>query len=88
MHKTRVSVDVAPEAPTTAIRREEEAPSVIVTDGLANQFEVLRQALPKAMGMVDDLRVEFEREDGLRRELDLVLRALPTSGIACSPPRR
>jgi hypothetical protein len=80
VHRTSERERVAPEAPSPTPRRQREAPppSADAIESLSYQFQVLREAVPEAMGkMLADLRTECQREtDRLRRELDVSHREL------------
>ena len=80
VHRTTENARVAPEAPSPAPRRQEEAPPPLADaiENLSCRFEVLREAVPQAIAkMLADLRTEWRREnDGLRRELDVIHREL------------
>ena len=79
-HRTAEYARVAPEASSRASRRQGETtpPSANTIESLSYRFNVLRAAVPEAMGeMLADLRNELRREnDGLRRELDVIRREL------------
>ena len=89
VHRTTENARVAPEAPSPAPRRQEEAPPPLADaiENLSCRFEVLREAIPEAIGeMLGKLQAEYqrkfeamEREDKLlRREIDLLHRELVT----------
>jgi hypothetical protein len=95
VHKMTENARVAPEAPSPAPRRQEDARSPLADsiESLSYRFEVFREAVPEAMGeIVDELRAEcrrwfeaIEREDKLLRgEIDLLHRelAMLRKGIA------
>jgi hypothetical protein len=79
-HKTAENARVAPISPSPTSRWQNGAmpPTCDGIDDLRHRIEVLREAVPEAMGqLVADLRTELQREDDLlRRELDVMRREI------------
>jgi hypothetical protein len=78
VHKIIENARIAPAAPSSTSRRNKAAPVSDVAKDLAERFEVLRAAVPQAMGeLIADLRTEWQRDnDLLRREFDATHREL------------